>query len=217
MDTATLQVQTRDTNKSAKEYRAESLIPMELYGKGIDNQHLVCDYETFRKLFRTAGENTVIDLMIDGASKPVKVLVHSFDRDPMYSRYTHVDLKNIRMDEKITAMVKVHTEGEAPVVKEMGAIITQPTHEVEIKCLPGDLIHEILVDISSIVDLHSAIHVSDLEVPANVEILTAPEVTVVGASMPKEEVEEEAPAAEGEEGAAEGEGEEAAAEEKSAE
>ena len=67
-----------------------------------------------------------------------------------------------------------------------------------VECLPGDIPEQIEVDISGLAEVHSAIHVSDLPLPANVTTSLDPtEVVVsVAAAVRAEEVEEAAAAAE---------------------
>jgi len=192
MDNAVLTVQVRDLSKKAKVLRREKLIPAEYYGKGVENVSLQMDYQTFRRLYREAGDNTVIDLKIDGVGDK-KVLVHKVDFDPISGDYQHVDFINVDMNVKVTAHVHITLEGQAPAVKELGGVLTQSLDAIEIKCLPGDLIHGVTVNVDSLVDFHSAIHVSDIEVPANVELVTDPAITVATVSAPREEEPETVP------------------------
>ncbi len=213
MDQANLTVQTRDKAVKAKDIRKSGLIPGEFYGSGAENQSFQVDYQTFRRLYRKAGENTVINLTVEGG-KDAKALVHRVDYHPVTDDIEYVELINVRMDQEVTTNVPVHLEGTAPAVKEMAGVLIQNLDEIEIRCLPGDLIHEVVLDISSLVDFHSALHVSDIKVSDKIEILTDSELTIATVSAPREEEPEEAPemdvasvAVAGEEGGdAEGEG-----------
>ena len=60
----------------------------------------------------------------------------------------------------------------------------------EIECLPKDLVETITVDISAL-DLGDSVHVSDIAVPAGVQILDAVERTVVTVTRPKGESDDE--------------------------
>lgn len=197
MDKATLKAQSRQMDEKTSHLRSSSLIPAQYYGKGVDNINLKMDYQDFRRLYRTAGENTVIELEIDGKDKK-KVLVHRVDYHPVRDEITYVELINVRMDEEVTANVPVVLVGTAPAVKELGGTLIHSLDEVEVRCLPGDLIHEIVLNVEPIVDFHSALHVSDLVVPAKVQIVTPMELTIVSAQAPREDEPEEAPVVEGE-------------------
>lgn len=215
MDTK-LEVQSRDTSQSAKNLRAEGVIPAVLYGEGVENQNFQMDYQTFRRLYKEAGGNTIIDL--DVAGKKFKALVQHVDFDPVTDKMTHVDFINVRMDKEITAKVPLEFVGQAPAVKDLGGILTHAQEEVEVKCLPDALIHSIEVDVSGLEDFHTSITVGDLTVPEGVEILDDLELPVASVSAPQEEEPEEEVPAEGEEGeegeVAEGEKKEEGGEEK---
>lgn len=201
-----LEVQSRDTSVAAKNIRAEGMIPGVLYGEGVENVDFQMDYQGFRRIYRDAGGNSIIDLDVNG--KKFKVLVHQVDFDPVTDKMTHVDFINIRMDKEITAKVPLEFIGQSPAVANLDGVLTHGQSEVEIKCLPGDLIHSIEVDVSSLEDFHTSISVGDLTVPETVTILDDPELPVASVSAPREEEEEEIPVEgeEGEEGeAAEGE------------
>lgn len=190
MDNAAITAQVRDTSVKAKVLRRENLIPVEYYGNGVKNMSLQVDYQTFRRLYRTAGDNTVIDLSVEGKGKK-KVLVQKVEYHPVTDNFIHVDLVNVNMDVEVTAHVPITLEGQAPAVKEMAGVLTQHLDAIEIKCLPGNLIHDITLNIDSLVDFHTSLHVSDLTIPANIELLTDPELTIVNVSAQREEEPEE--------------------------
>lgn len=196
MANPTLSAQTKDPNISAKNVLRNKQLPLIYYGKGIENVQLTCDYEEFRKLYRTAGENTIVDLVIDGKDHK-NIIIHNVQRDPVYDQFIHIDLLNVKMDEEITAMIPVILEGQAPAVKELAGTLVQGIDEVEVRCLPKDLPHEIKGNVDKLIDFHVSLHVSDLEVPANVEILNDPEQTIATVSAPKEEKPEEETSEEG--------------------
>ena len=188
MDTMTLEVQLRDKNLKAKDLLRQNLIPLEYYGKGVDNRSFQVDYQTFRRLFRTAGTNTVIELSVDGKEK-MNVLVHDLQRDPVTDNIKHVDFINVRMDQEIQTKVPVELTGTAPAVKEQGGVLMHHLHEVEIKCLPNDLVHEFTVSVDSLVDFQTFIRVKDLDVPKGITIVTGEEDIVATVVAPKTESE----------------------------
>jgi len=200
------------TGKKAALLREKNKIPAVLYGHGVKNENLELDYISFEKLYQEAGESTLVDLVIDG-KEPVKTLISDLQYDPIKDKIAHVDFLQIRMDEKIHAHVKIEFGGESKVVKEDGGILVYNIDEVEIKCFPKDLIHEIKVDVSRLQNFDDAIAISDLSIPPEVEILHhEPEDVVVLVTEPKEEkIEEPVPvAAEGAAGEQPAKGAEAA-------
>jgi large subunit ribosomal protein L25 len=193
MDSVSLKVQVRDTEVKAKHLRRDSgVIPAEFYGHGLENVSLQMDYQTFRKLYRVAGENTIIDLAIEG-SDTKKVLVHRVDYHPVSDAISYVEFINVRMDEEVTTHVPINLEGQAPAVKELAGVLVQSLDEIEIRCLPANLIHEVTVSVESLIDFHTAIHVSDIKLPADITLITDLETTVANVSPPREEEVEEVP------------------------
>lgn len=186
MDKATLNVSVRDKAVLAKNLRRQLLIPVEYYGPGVENISLTVNYGDFRRLYRTAGMNTVIEMNIEGKGTK-NVIVHRVDTHPVTDDIAYVELMNVRMDQEITANVPLRLEGIAPAVKELGAIMIQNLDEVEVTCLPAFLPHEIVVSIESLVDLNSAIRVSDIVAPAKVTITSDPEASVISMTVANEE------------------------------
>jgi len=182
----TLEIQARETDRKAKDLLKDQIIPVEYYGNGVKNQSLQVDYQTFRKLFRVSGTNTVIELNIDGKEKK-NVLVHNVDFHPVTDQITHIEFINVKMNEEIQTQVPLEFEGVAPAVKELGGTLTHNLDYLEIKCLPKDLLHSWTVNVEPIVDFHTSIRVQDLNLPATVTVLNDPEDVVVSASAPQVE------------------------------
>ncbi|MBI2639054.1 50S ribosomal protein L25 [Candidatus Peregrinibacteria bacterium] len=189
MDSFLLEVTARDIAQKAKFSRAAGRIPAVYYGRGKPTMTLSLDYQKFRKVYEKAGENTIIELAMDGKKFPV--LVHEVQYEPVSDKFSHVDFIHVDMEKEVTTTVKIVCVGVCPAVKNMGGILDVLKHEIKIKCLPKDLIHSIEVDVSPIVDFHTSIHVKDLKIPSGIKILDNAEDTVVTASPIK--VEEEAP------------------------
>jgi len=111
----------------------------------------------------------------------------------------HVDFLQVQMAEKLRTTIPLHLIGESPAVEQRRGMLLQGVTEVEIECLPGNLIDAIEVDLSSLTELEQELTVADLIVPADVKILTDPQemvVRVMGAPEEKEikeEIEEEIP------------------------
>lgn len=180
----------RTKEKSANKLRTIGLVPAVVYSKGQPAASLAVNYIQLEKLYEQAGESSLIDLVLDnGQSK--KVLIHDVQREPLKGKIIHADFYEVDLKEKLTAPVEIELVGEAPIVKSDGGVIIKHLNEVQIECLPGDLLSKIEVDISGLDSFDKAIHVKDLPVPANVKILDAPEEVVVNVSKPKAE---EAPA-----------------------
>ncbi|MFH1426688.1 MAG: 50S ribosomal protein L25 [Candidatus Kerfeldbacteria bacterium] len=186
----TLKAVTREDKgrAGAGKVREGGMIPAIVYGKDKVTTPLSVNALDFERVLDQAGESTLIDLVIDD-SDSVKVLVHDLQRHPVEHSYRHIDFYIVNMDEELTAEVEILFEGIAPAEKELGGIIVKTISELEVKCLPKDLPHHIVVDLTSLATFDDDIRVRDLPVLEGVEYLQAPDSTVVSVAEPRSEEE----------------------------
>lgn len=185
MENLLLDASVRSATVKAKAIRATGRVPAVVYGVGSKPEMVDVDYQGFRKVYAKAGSNTIVQLKVNGKEHPV--LVKDVTYDPVSDFYQHVDFLKIDMNKAVTASVKVEFVGVSPAIKSLGGILDVHKHELKIKCLPKDLIHSVQVDISSIVDFHTSVHVKDVKFPAGITVLDNAEDTVVTASHIKVE------------------------------
>lgn len=212
-----LQAFYRQEEETPKATRRENYIPVVLYGPYVDNPpKLKIKKGDFEKIYNRAGESSLINLKIDN-EEPSKILIKDIQKHPTKEDIIHADFYQVKMDEKIYTEIPLKFVGEARTVKEEGGYLTKNLDSVEVECLPGDLVHEIEVDVSVLQTFDDDIKVGDLQAPKGVEITTDPEEVLATTTPPREEEEEEEEAeapAEGE-AAEEGKEEEGSQEESS--
>jgi large subunit ribosomal protein L25 len=192
MDTIQLSAQTREKMGGKNEsLRQEGLIPGILYGRKIKNQLVKVNEKDFREVFERAGESTLVDLTVDDQEK-VEVLIHEIQKNPVTEKYIHIDFYQIRRGEKITAKITLDFIGESPAVKNQDGVLIKSYDELEIKCLPKDLIHDIKVNLSKLENLEDAIRIKDLDIPKEIETLADEENVIATVAPPRtaEELEE---------------------------
>lgn len=187
METIALNANVRDKVVSAKKFRAMDRLPVTYYGKGVANINLEMAYQDFRRAFGKGGQNTIMDITVDG--KILKGLVHDMQFDPVSDRFTHVDFIAVDLNKEVHTVIPIVFIGVAPAVKDLGGTLMENMDEVNVTCLAKDLIHQIEVDISSLVDFHSIIHVGDLNVPSTITIEDDSELAVAMVEAPKSEEE----------------------------
>jgi len=173
------------TGKKVKTIRREGLVPAELYGHGLKNVHLSVAAKEFNKLFKEAGSNTVITLLLEKEKR--SAIIHSVSRNYLTGDVMNVDFYEVRMDEKIKTMVPLEFTGDAPAIKEKSAVLNKAMSEIEVEALPADLPHSIKVDLSVLDDLNKSIYVKDLKLPKGVVFLVDEETAVVTATPPAPE------------------------------
>ncbi len=221
--------------KDAKALRAGGDVPGVIYSATSETESIILSIRDLRHALSAAGVHSVFDVSIDGKTdRPV--LIKEFQLDPVRDRVIHVDLHEIRLDQKINTAIPVHIEGHAEGVN-MGGALSQPTHEVHVEALPADLVEAIVVDVTEL-EIGQSIRLADVTPPDGVTFTDDLEGTIlatIAAPVSEEELKTEseleaeaeaeaeaAAAAEageaGEEGGTEGgEGEPAPAEEPSSE
>lgn len=186
------------TGRSAsRRLRKAEKIPAILYGKHTKPETLAVNAPEFVKLLKEiAGRAALIELKRDAGATALSFL-QEIQRDPITDRYLHVDLQEVKENEKMVISVSVRVTGEAYGVKTEGGVLDTATKRLRIRTLPKDLPDFIEVDVSAL-KIGEAIHVSDLKKLAGVEYLDdANQAVVLCVAPPEEEVVATPAAAEG--------------------
>ena len=164
-------------------------MPAVFYGRKEKSTPVTILKSEFKKIYKDAGESTVISLKVDG--KGMDVLIHEVDVDPIKHEPRHVDFYVLEKGKKIEVNVPVNFIGVAPAMK-LGGIVVKVLHEIEIEADPTNLPHEIDVDLSALENLDSQILVKDVKLPNGVIAKGNLEEVVAAISVATEE--KEAPA-----------------------
>jgi large subunit ribosomal protein L25 len=139
-----------------------------LYGQGIENQNLKIKRLDMEKTLSLAGESSLIDLEIDG--QIVKVLIKDTQFEPIKNRLRHVDFYQVNMSKKVKAEVPLHFFGEAKAIKELGGMLIKNIHELEVECLPSDLVAHIDIDLAFFDEMPKSLKLSDVVLPKGIEL-----------------------------------------------
>lgn len=185
----TLEVEKRDTKTSPEAVRGEGKVPAVFYGRKEEATSVAVEAGAFMRIFREAGESTII--VLEGLGEAKEALIHEVAVHPVTGAIQHVDFYVIEKGKKLHVEVPLEFVGESSAVKDLGGMVVKVLHELEIEALPKDLPHEIVVDISGLVDFESQITVADLPLPEGVTALLDGEEIIAMVSEPKEEEEEE--------------------------
>ncbi len=189
METLKLEVLERtEAGKDLAKLRESGYIPAVQYGHKKEAVNLSVKEIDFKKVFKAAGESTLVELVL-GGKKGINVLVHDVQVDPLSGRFTHIDFYQVNMDEKIETDVALEFVGEAPAVKALGGVLIRNLDEVKVKCLPKDLPHSLTIDLAQLVDFDSQVKVSDIKLPAGVEMLETLEAIVATVMRPRTDAE----------------------------
>jgi large subunit ribosomal protein L25 len=181
------------TGKQVKSLRRQGQTPAVIYGRHVEPMLLQMDTRTFKKVLANAGASHLIRLTIEGRAEPELALVRQVQREPITGDFYHVDFLAVSMSDKIRLSVPVIIEGEAEPVTRGEGILLQTMNEIEIECLPGDLIEAVHVDVSGLTAVGMEIVVKDLvgSLGSDVQVLTELDEAVVRINAVREEEEEE--------------------------
>jgi large subunit ribosomal protein L25 len=185
-----LTAEKRESGKNLDALRSSGKIPAVFYGAGTDSTPISISMVDFKKVFKEAGESSLVTL--DIAGEKINTLIHEVVLSPVGHTPEHVDFMVVDMKKKTTVGVALEFDGISPIVKSGKGSLVKVLHEVEVECLPKDLPHSLTVDISSLATFEDQIHVSDINLPTGVIMITDVNEVVALLSEAKEEVEETA-------------------------
>ena len=175
--------------------RKAGKIPAVMYSRGAETAPLFVNAKEWDAL--TRNDFNLLTLL--NGKKKTAAVVKEVQHNYLKAFVVHIDFQEVKMDEKITAAIPVRpTHGEAFGVSQ-GGNFEQTIYEIEINCLPGDLPEHFEADITAL-DIGDSLHVSEITLPGNVELVTDPKLVVFHVSKPVAE-EEVVVAEEGEAGA----------------
>ena len=167
------------TGRSAsRRLRKAEKIPAILYGKHTKPENLAISAPEFIKLLKEIrGRAALIELKRDAGVAALSFL-QEIQRDPITDKYLHLDLQEVKENEKMIINVTIHVVGEAYGVKTEGGILETASHRLRIRCMPKDLPDFIEVNVTEL-KVGETIHVSELKPIPGVEYLDDKNQTVV--------------------------------------
>ena len=177
--------------KSSKQIRREGEIPGVYYSH--DSKESISFSIDKKDLFEAQKSGAHI-FNISVGSKKRNVIFKSVQYHPVTDDVLHIDLYGVKMDEKITVKVSIHLIGDAFGVKEEGGVLSSPTSEIEVACLPMDIPNAIEVDVTKL-SIGDSMQVVDIKLDDKLTLMSSPDAVVASVThaMREEEpvVEEE--------------------------
>jgi large subunit ribosomal protein L25 len=162
---------------AARRLRANNAIPGIVYGAKKEPVMVSIDVTAFDKVIRENGTSGLFfDLNIEGIAGK-SVMLKEVQMDPFGLHYQHIDFHEIDMDETVSVIVPVETEGVSAGVKE-GGMLQIIRRELEVVCKPKDTPESVKLDISAL-EIGDGIHVEDIDLGPEIEIPFETNFTVV--------------------------------------
>ena len=189
--------------KKVGRLRRAGIVPVHLYGPGMESRALQCNASQLIRVLATAGGATPIHITIQGEPGNHLAFAREIQWDPKRDDLLHVDLLAADVSRPVTAQVPIVLIGESAGARTVSGTVMHQLRTVDIQALPLEMPSEIELDISVMEEPDSVIRVSDLLIPENATLLSDVEELVVRIELPRVEVEVEVEEGleEGEEGA----------------
>jgi large subunit ribosomal protein L25 len=160
-------VRSAEGTSAVKRLRKAGSVPAVIYGKKHATANLEVDAKIFGKLLdKSASDNILVNLKIEGESGDSLALVQEVQHDYLRGGILHVDFHAVDANEDIHAAVPIILTG-VELAEKKGGLMEHILHNLEIHCLPKDLPETLTLEVSGL-NVGDAIHVSELTLPAGV-------------------------------------------------
>lgn len=161
--------------KATKALRRDGYLIANIYAKGLENINAAFKSNEFIKAVR-AKETLIFDVKV--GDKTLPVVIQEYQRDPVTNQLLHVDLRVAQEGVLSKYLVPVKTSGSPKGLKNKGVLIYSKKRLL-VKCKAEDLPNDFTLEVSHL-DVGDSVLVRDITVPANVQMMDADRVSVVG-------------------------------------
>ena len=182
------EVYSRQTGTAlSKKLRRDKQVPAVVYGKTLKTIPLSLDIRIAEKYSKREYENKIFTFKSkEKTLNGLKVLKKEVSYHKLTRKPIHIDFLSLDMNQTVRVNVEVLFTGKAKGVKESGGILNIIRRDVEIECLPANIPDSLSIDVSAL-DINQNFHVSDLEIPNNVKLITNETASLCGVSELAEE------------------------------
>lgn len=150
-----------------KAFRAQGLVPCNLYGQGVENVLFTVNEKDLKGLLATPYSH-IIDLSLDGG-KNYTVILHELQFHPVKDNCLHIDFLAVNESKPIAIDVPIKFEGHAIGVQKGGKFVPC-ARKLRISAKMEDLPDDITIDINKL-DLDKKIKAADVKIE-KVSVLT---------------------------------------------
>jgi len=181
-----LELQPRELmGKKVGRLRRAGIIPVHLYGPGIESRALQCAARQLIPILAAAGASSPISVSIEGEQGSHLAFAREIQWDPTRDTVLHVDLLAADVSRAVTAQVSIVFVGEAPGAVRTGGNVSQLLFSIDVSALPLDMPAQAEVDLAVMTSDDSVIRAGDIPLPSEVALLTDPEEMVVRIDVPR--------------------------------
>ena len=186
---------------SARRLRREGWIPAIINNDKCESKLIRINQHAFKMMLHShRSEHVMVDLEIDGAAVQ-KVLLSEVQHHPLSGDPQHAEFFEVSLTKKMKVTIPLVLIGDPVGVTIGGGRLEHLLRELEVECLPADLIEGIDVDVSEL-KIGDVVTVADLNVSDKMDIDTEATIAVAGVAAPTVSTDDTEGEAEGEESAA---------------
>jgi large subunit ribosomal protein L25 len=179
---------TRSGSSAAQALRRQGWMPAVVYGENGARSIQINQHAFEMMLKHQTGGNLIVDLDVDG-EEALKVLLREVQRGAVYDEVIHADFVEVSMTRKMRVTIRVDFAGEPVGVTQQGGILEHVLREVQVECLPGDIVDAFTIDVTGL-ELGHTLTVRDLAVdPQKFTLLTSADMAVATVVAPRLEAE----------------------------
>ena len=189
-----LSASKRETSgtSAAQALRRTGFVPAVVYG-----EKAACSIKINSRAFESmithnASENLIVDLDVDG--NVVKALLREVQHSVIKGEVLHADFLEISMTKKMRVTITIELKGEPVGVSQQSGILEHLLRQIEVECLPGDLVDSFEVDVTELA-LGKTMMIRDIKLDSKYTVLTSGDVALATVVAPREEKVDEAAAA----------------------
>ena len=167
------------TGKKVKQLRRQGMIPVHLYGPGIEAQPLQCETTSLINVLVKAGGNTAVTITVQGSQGSHLAFAREIQWGPRRDDILHVDFLAVDATRPVAAQVPITLIGDSPGARAAGGTVMQQLRDLSVQALPLEIPRELELDLSTLTQLDGVLRAGDIAIPSSVTLLTDPEDVVV--------------------------------------
>jgi len=167
------------TGKKVKQLRSQGMLPVHLYGPGVEAQALQCETTSVVAVLVKAGGNTAVTITIQGSQGSHLAFAREIQWGPRRDDILHVDFLAVDATRPVSAQVPITLVGESPGARVANGTVMQQLRDLNVEALPLEVPRELELDLTTLTEPDGVLRAGDIAIPSGVTLLTDPEDVVV--------------------------------------
>ncbi|HET9475882.1 MAG TPA: 50S ribosomal protein L25 [Dehalococcoidia bacterium] len=169
--------------KKVKALRRQGYTPANIFGHHVESKAVQIPTEELAHALKKLKRNEIVYLRLDGEEARPAFVKH-LQHNPVTDLILHVDFLQISLKNKVKLDVPLHFTGLAPAIDRHGGVLVTALDHISVEALPTEVPSFIEVDVSGLEEIDQSLHVSDLQVPEGVTVLSDSDLVIVKAAAP---------------------------------